>query len=222
MSICSDRNLCDHPDMTDKPLPTPPQILEQRHLLYQQKAERLLIELIRGAFLINGGALVALTPVVTAMIGSASPARLDLQPAVFAFIGGLVLAATSTMLAYIQADEETDVSEYRMRRALLPRGRKGPMGWPLKAAVLAMLMASLGTASYGFIAAAEELEKLANPAPCPASEPFCNLPAADSRRLLEALLQVARTNQVATEPAKRGAETEAIAQPEESSSESEG
>lgn len=167
--------------MADKPaptpaLPTPQSVLEQRHLFQHQRAERMLTELIRGAFILNGGALIAVMPVVTAMVGQAAPARLDLTTVVMWFILGLVLAAGSALFAFIHADEDVDVSEYRLRNAPLPKAQRGPMGLPLKMAIPTALFLSLVSASTGFMTGALELEKLSKPAPCPASEPWCNVP----------------------------------------------
>lgn len=167
--------------MADEPtptpaLPTPQSVLEQRHLFQHQRAERMLTEMIRGAFLLNGGALIAVMPVVTAMVGQAAPARLDLRQVVLWFILGLLLAGCSALFAYIHADEEVDISEYRLRKAALPLGNKGPLGLPLKYGVTSALFLSMVSASAGFVVGAAELEKLSKPAPCPASEPWCNVP----------------------------------------------
>lgn len=166
--------------MTDKqppaPLPTPQAILEQRHLLNYQRSERMLIELIRGAFVLNGGALIAVMPVVTAMIGDNAPARLDLRVMVTFFVGGLLAAGFSAFFAYLQADEDVDVSEYRLRKAVLPKKSMAPVRIPLKFATVIVAFLSLTFASAGFFAGAHELAKLTKPAPCPASEPLCNVP----------------------------------------------
>lgn len=177
-------------------LPTPQSVLEQRHLFQHQRAERMLTELIRGAFLLNGGALIAVMPVVTAMVGQAAPARLDLRLVVMWFILGLLLAGSSALFAYLHADEEVDISEYRLRKAALPKGKRGPLGLPLKYGVTFALFLSMVSACAGFITGADELEKLSKPAPCPASEPWCNVPEiALVNEYLNALVQASGSNE---------------------------